>query len=214
MAASTVARAEPTSHGNYLGAFTGLEVKAGLSHLGIDPLQARSVSPRLLPLVAISGRVANLMSLIDLDLSVGFAGAPVEVAGESVDLLHTRFGLEARVHPFFTSHLQGSWVRAGLHVALGIGADLLSTAPGGTKAAFALSWGFGMDIPLSDMQTADPSVWLGIGYRMRFVGFDGVRAGLGDRDGHDVFMALSVRWHGVDFARIPRPPELHDRDPE
>jgi hypothetical protein len=214
LAATPGARSEPAAHGNYLGAFAGVEVKTGLSVLGIDPFQGRDVSPRVLPMLAVSARVANLMSLLDVDLGVGLAGGTLDGPDGALDVLHTRLGIEARVHPFFMSHLQGTWVRAGLHLALGVGADLLSTAPGGTKAAFALSWGFGMDVPLSDMQSADPSVWLGVGYRMRFVGFDGAPRGLGDRDGHDVFVALSVRWHGVDFARIPRPPELHDRDPE
>jgi hypothetical protein len=206
-------------HGSYYGAFAGFELKAGTAFLGIDPTRNRAPHARFRPLVAGSARFANLLSLIDLDVGVGWSFGAEEAVSGRYDVHHARFFAEARLHPFFMSHLQGQWFRAGLHLTLGVGADLLATRPlgetsGSTRhdVAFALAIGAGFDVPLSDLVSADPSVWLTVGWRMRFVGFDGAPRGFGDRDGHDVFVSLSVRWHDIGFARFPRPPELDDRD--
>jgi len=214
------ARAEaPRAQGYYVGAFYGLELKTGVAVLGSDPTRDRSPLNGIRPLIAISARVATLMSLLDFDLSVAFAALGGTTAVGREETLHTRIGVEMRLHPFFLSHLQGNWLKSGVYLAFGGGLDLLSSSPEGglpgksrTDAGVAIAWGFGLDVPLSAMNTADPSVWLGLGYRMRFVGFPGAPPGLGDRDGHDLFVNLSVRWHGLDFARVPRPPELNDAD--
>ncbi len=194
------------AHGDWLGAWAGLEVRGGVGLGGYD------ASRPSVPLAGLSARLATLLSLVDLDLGLGVRGAVSEGAAEG---LVVSPALEARLHPFFMRHLRGAWATAALYASLGVGVDLVTPRGAGSEVAagLALRVGFGGDVPLSDPRDGSPSVWLGLGYRLRVSGVPGAAAGLRDQDGHELWAALSWRWHGLDFARVPRPPELDDRDP-
>lgn len=209
--AESPAPGSTTGHSRWMGAYWGLELKTGLS------IRTTDGELDLEPAVGLGARIATLMSLVDLELS-----ALVTPLDERYT--RTAIGLDLRLHPLFVRMLHadfGSRVLAGLHLAVGGGVDLLSAPPppalGGdasasTKAAFAFSFGLGADIPLTNPARNDPSLWLGIGWRMRFVGFESAPPGLRDMDEHLVVLQLGLRFHDIGFARIPKPPELDDRD--
>ena len=203
---------EPSAHGDWLGAWVGLEARGGLAVTGADPTRGGLALPTPRALGGLSGRLATLMSLVDLDLGVTWRGLRAPPATSRP--LATSAMLEARLHPFFMRHLRADWVTAALYVSFGLGADVVSwDGPERRHAAgVALQVGAGGDVPLTAPRDGSPSVWLGVGYRLRISGVPGAPAGLRDRDGHDVWLGLSLRWHGVDFMRLPRPPELDDRD--
>jgi hypothetical protein len=211
---TTPARAQ----GDWHGAWVGLELRGGLFVPGIDPSQGGRTHPIPRGLAGVSARVSTLMALLDVDLGVSVreAGRP-DPRGTSAAGVSTTALLEVRGHPYFLRHLRGDWLLGGLYVSLGVGAELVSwrSEAGGLRHAggFALAVGGGGDMPLGDPGEGGPSTWLGLGYRMRFAGVDGAPRRLGDRDGHEAWLAVSLRWHGVDFARVPRPGELDDRDP-
>jgi len=195
------------SQSNWMGAFWGIELKTGLSLRAGDPQ----------PSFGLGLRVATLVSLIDLELS----GVVTPLADRYT---RTAIGLDVRLHPLFIRTLRrdfGSRVLAGLHVAIGVGADVLSadTASASTGAdessthvAFAFAFGVGADFPITNPSRNDPSLWLGLGWRMRFVGVSDAPEGLRDMDEHVVLLQLGLRFHDIGFMRIPRPPELDDRD--
>lgn len=205
LSSAGVARAEDGesgelgAHSRWMGAFWGIELKGSLDLRLKDGDAGGGLGVGL--------RAATLMSLIDAELSV-------LVSPFDDDLTRTRVGLEARLHPLFVRMLQrdfGSRVLAGLHVAVGAGADHLDWGDG-DEAAFAFAFGFGGDIPLTNPARSEPSLWLGLGWRMRFAGFDHAPRGLRDGDEHQVILQLGLRFHDIGFMRLPRPPELDDRD--
>jgi hypothetical protein len=203
------------THGDWLGAWVGLEARGGGFVPGIDPSQGGRTTPVPRAFGGLSARLSTLMALVDVDLGVTFRGTGRRFAGRSApEALATTAMVELRGHPFFLRHLRGDWLLAGLYASLGVGAELVSWQDGGARhaAGFALSVGAGGDVPLGALGVDGPSTWLGLGYRMRFAGVDSAPAGLRDRDGHEVWLSLSLRWHGIDFTRLPRPPELDDRE--
>lgn len=183
------------AHSNWMGAFWGVELKGSLD-----------VEDEIGAGVGLGLRAATLMSLVDVELSA--------LMSPLADTTRTRVALDLRLHPLFTRMLQRDFksrVLAGLHVALAVGADHLDWGSG-SEAAFGFAWGAGADVPLTNPARGDPSLWLGLGYRMRFAGFDHAPRGLGDGDEHQVILQLGLRFHDIGFARLPRPPELDDRD--
>ena len=192
------ARADDGGGSRWMGAFWGLEVKGALDVRAIDGELGGGIGVGL--------RAATLMSLIDVELSA--------LVSPFSDQTRTRVALDLRLHPLFVRMLQtdfGSRVLAGVHLALAVGADYLDWGDAG-ESAFAFGFGVGADIPLTNPARGEPSVWLGLGWRMRFAGFDHAPAGLRDGDEHQVVLQLGLRFHDIGFMRLPRPPELDDRD--
>jgi hypothetical protein len=194
-----------------MGAFWGLELRGGLHLRADDP----GLSPA--PLFGIGLRAATLMTLLDLELYA--QTAPFGEADGPHDLWRTSFGADLKLHPLFIRALHanlGARLLAGLHLAVGLGGDLLAVgAPGAathTHAAFAFAFGAGAEVPLTGVDDGGPSVWLGLGWRMRFADFDAAPPALRDMDSHEVVLSLGVRFHDIGFLRLPRPPELDDRD--
>lgn len=203
------APSEGLAHGNYYGAFWGFDLRAGAAFGVADS--------GLEPDVAVGGsfRIAGLMSLIDVDVSAVTSGFARRIRGDAYDERHTRIGVEARLHPLFMRTLEGAWVLAGIHLALGGGCDILSSVGGGhdrTDVGFAFQFGAGVDVPLTSPKHRKWSLWLGFGWRMRFVGFAHAPAGLRDLGGQDAFVTVGFRGHSIDFMRIPTPPEFNDSD--
>jgi len=202
------------SQSTWMGAFWGIELKTGLSLRAKDGADGE-LDPQ--PSFGLGLRVATLVSLIDLELF----GVVTPLADRYT---RTAVGLDLRLHPLFIRMLQrdfGSRVLAGLHLSLGAGADVLSAETASTPregiessthVAFAFAFGLGVDIPLTHPSRNDPSLWLGLGWRMRFVGFSDAPAGLRDMDEHVVLVQLGLRFHDIGFMRVPKPPELDDRD--
>ncbi len=205
--ADTPDEVDHQSHSKWMGAYWGIELKTGLSLRAEDPQ----------PSFGLGLRVATLVSLIDLELF----GVVTPLADRYT---RTAMGLDLRLHPLFIRMLRrdfGSRVLAGLHVALGVGADVLSADTksvstgadeSSTHVAFAFAFGVGADFPITNPSRNDPSLWLGVGWRMRFVGFSDAPAGLRDMDEHVVLLQLGLRFHDIGFMRIPKPTELDDRD--
>ncbi|HRE88568.1 MAG TPA: hypothetical protein PK095_05445 [Myxococcota bacterium] len=186
------------AHSRWMGAFWGVELKGSLDFRLKDGEAGGGLGLGL--------RAATLLSLIDAELSA--------LVSPFDRHTRTRVAFELRLHPLFVRMLQrdlGSRLLAGLHVAVGVGLDHLDWGEG-DEAAFAFAFGVGADIPLTTPSRGEPSLWLGLGWRMRFAGFDHAPRGLGDGDEHQVLVQLGVRFHDIGFMRLPRPPELDDRD--
>lgn len=184
-----------------MGAFWSIEAKTALA------LRTTYGASEVAPGFGVGLRAATLLTLIDAELSVLVSPLPDGVT-------RTRLALELRLHPLFVRQLQvdlGSRILAGIHLGLGLGPDFLAWR-GGSETAFALGVGLGVDLPLTNPARHDPSVWLTLGWRFRIAGYDSAPAGLGDMDEHLFLLQLGVRFHDIDFMRLPRPPELDDRD--
>lgn len=201
---------EPT--GRWQGTSWGIELKSGASFRAEDD----AIMPA--PLLGLGLRVCTLLTLIDAEVFTTTAGFSRSTDAGDFDLRRTTIGLDLRLHPLFVRHLQGGFgdrLAAGLHLALGVGVDLLSIdGPGRdrTDPSFAFSFGLGADVPLTDPDDRSWSLWLNLGWRMRFAGFPRSAPGLRDMDEHQALVALGVRFHDLTFASISPPPELDDRD--
>lgn len=222
--ASTAARAEPTE-GRWQGTSWGFELRTGAGFRVADETLAPA------PLIGVGVRLCTLLTLIDAELfgqtegftrrSDAFTSA---AAGDVYDLRRTSLGLDLRLHPLFMRHLQGRLgdrVMAGLHLALGAGVDLLSVRGGHaslgtdldrTDASFAFGIGAGVDVPLTEPNDRPWSLWLDLGWRLRFSGFGDSAPGLRDQDEHVLLLQLGVRFHDLTGVRVPVPPELDDVD--
>ena len=226
--AAPVAHAEPTE-GRWQGTSWGFELRAGAGLRSQDT----ALSPA--PLIGLGVRVCTLLTLIDAELygqTEGFTrrSGPLPtdtdaiIAGEVYDLRRTSIGFDLRLHPLFVRHLQGGFgdrVAAGLHLALGAGADILSVSGGHeafgtaldrTDVAFAFGVGAGVDVPLTEPNDRPWSLWLDLGWRLRFTGFGESAPGLRDMDEHVIVLQLGVRFHDLTGVRVPVPPELDDAD--
>lgn len=166
------------------------------------------------PALGVSLRAATLMSLLDVELSLLHARYEATTAGARLEVAHTSVALELHLHPLFMSHLQNDgwgFFLGAIHLTLG-GALELVAGPGEVQAAAGLLVGAGVDIPLGDV-LRDWGLWLGVDYRFRLCRPEGWGPGLGDFDEHVVLLSIGYRNNDIGFARIPRPPELDDRDP-
>ncbi|MCA9514514.1 MAG: hypothetical protein KC635_06195 [Myxococcales bacterium] len=193
----------------YEGAFWGVSLKGGLA-LRLDGGAGEGPGPAF----GASLRAATLLSLLDVELSVLHARYEARSTAAHIDVARTSVALEVHLHPLFISHLQGgnwSYLLGALHVTLG-GALELVAGPGDVQAAPGLLVGAGVDIPLGDVLHGW-GLWLGVDYRFRLCRPDGFGPGLGDFDEHVVLVSLGYRNNDIGFARVPRPPELDDRDP-
>lgn len=197
---------DETAHGDYMGAFWGFELRGGTAFRSTD------APVRVIPDVGLGVRVATVVSLVDFELGVETFG----LERRGYDLRRTSIVGDLRLHPLFIRYLQGTFealVLASIHLSLGIGLETLATdGPDQDATHFApgFRWGLGVEAPLTDPARAGVSLWIGLGYRMTFTGFGGAPRGLRDMDQHAAWLSLSLRFHDIDFLRLPRPPELRD----
>lgn len=227
--AAAIARAGERG-GRWQGTSWGFELRSGASFRAGD----EAITPA--PLLGLGLRVCTLLTLIDAELFTTTAGFSRTTDAGRYDLRRTSVGLDLRLHPLFVRHLQGGFgdrLAAGLHLAIGVGLDLLSTRGPGprpndpsepsdpndpsrpidrTDPSFAFAIGAGADVPLTEPNLRPWSLWLGVGWRMRFAGFPAGAPGLRDMDEHQLLVALGLRFHDLTFAHFPPPPELDDRD--
>lgn len=195
----------PPSHGDYFGAFVALELRGG-------PAWRASDDDGAYPDLGVGVRVATLVSLVDLELGVDTAG----LTRRDHTLRRTSIVGLLRLHPLFIRLLQGdtlSLLMASIHLAFGPALEVLSVdgpRQDDTHAAFGFHVGAGAELPLTDTAARPWSIWLGLAWRMTITGFGDAPPGLRDMDQHALFLSLSLRLHGVDFMRFPRPPELRD----
>jgi len=214
--APRAAAAEPRTYGDYDGAFWGFEARAGAVF--------RTDDPGLEPIagLGLGLRAATLLSLIDVELGLETFAA-TRLAGPEGDktdhdLRRTSVIGEARLHPLFVRALEGGFgarLLASIHVSLGGALELMwvgGKAQDQTNVGVGVRVGVGAEVPLTDPSARSWSLWLGAAWRLTVVGFSAAPRGLGDMDQQGVWLSLSLRFHGVDFARIPKPPELNDDD--
>jgi len=194
----------------YQGAFWGLQVHGGT----LWRVQAgQGEAPG--PVVGISGRVATLLSLVDLQLSflAGRYGA-VDAGGEGVDVGRYSVGVQAHLHPFFVTHLRntGFWYWwASIHLSVGADFDIIEVGRADARG-LGFHIGLGSDIPLGNVSEGW-GLWLGVGYRLKFLRPGSLGPGLDNFDEHAFLLTLAYRNNDITFARFPKPAELHDHDP-
>jgi len=202
--------------GRWQGSSWGFELRGGAAFRTADA----DVAP--VPVVGLGVRVCTLLTLLDAELFATTAGFVRNVDGGRYDLRRTSIGVDLRLHPLFVRSVQGRFVdrvAAGLHLAIGAGADVLSIAGGEagerldrTDVAFAFAIGLGVDVPLTEPNDHPWSLWMGFGWRMRFVGFAGSAPGLRNMDEHQALLTFGVRFHDLSGIPLPVPPELDDVD--
>ncbi len=198
--------------GRWQGTSWGFELRSGLSFRARD----EAITPA--PILGVGFRVCTLLQLVDAELFMQTMAFDREVAAGDHALRRTSIGVDLRLHPLFIRHLQGGFgdrLAASLHLAIGAGVDVLSTVGPGrdrTDVAFAIALGLGSEVPLTEPSARPWSVWLGLGWRVRFVGFPDGAPGLRDMDEHQLLVNLSVRFHDLTGVRWAVPPELDDAD--
>lgn len=211
-----VARADDEPRGRWQGTSWGFELRGGAAFRTEDA----AITPA--PLLGLGVRFSTLLTLVDAELFATTAGFSRVVEAGRYDLRRTSIGVDLRLHPLFIRNLQGRLgdrIAAGVHLAIGAGADVLSVVGGEgpaardrTEVGFAFAIGLGVDVPLTEPNDHPWSIWLGVGWRMRFVGFPGAPPGLRDMDEHQALVTFGVRFHDLSGLPLPVPPELDDVD--
>lgn len=215
------ARATPTDsdtpRGRWQGTSWGFELRGGMGLRLADD----TVWPA--PVLGLGFRVSTLLTLVDAEVFAQTQAFSRTVAAGDFDLRRTSLGLELRLHPLFIRNLQGDFgsrALAGIHIAVHGAAEVLSvrgTSPAAasvdrTDLSLAIGVGLGVDLPLTDPEAGPSSLWLGLGWRFRVVGFPHAPRGLGDMDEQTFVLSLGLRFHDVSAVPLPKPPELDDRD--
>jgi len=211
-----VAHADDEPTGQWQGTSWGFELRAGAGFRSDDD----TLTPA--PLVGLGFRVATLLTLVDAELFATTEGFSRASASGRYDFRRTSIGVDLRLHPLFIRTVQGRFVdriAAGVHLVLGAGADVFSIDGGrndvrrdATEARFAFAIGLGVDVPLTEPNDHPWSLWLGLGWRLRFVGFPVSAPGLRDMNEHQALVTFGVRFHDLSGIALPVPPELDDVD--
>lgn len=195
----------------YQGAFWAVQLHSGVMFRhGAGPGESPA------PVLGLSARVATLLSLLDVQLT--WLTAAWEATAESHAPTHVRrhsLGVALHLHPLFMRHLENDatafWL-GGIYLSVGGDLDLVDLDRAGVEPAFGFHIGAGTDIPLGDVDRGW-GIWLGLSYRLKFLGVHGDAPGLGDFDEHAFLLTLAYRNNDIGFARFPRPAELDDREP-
>jgi hypothetical protein len=210
--ASAAAPDEAETHGHWQGASWGFELRSGASLR----MQDESLTPA--PIIGLGFRVCTLLTLIDSELFVQTMGFTRTTGAGEYDMRRLSVGIDMRLHPLFIRPLQGGFgdrLAAGIHLVIGAGIDSLAIRGPDlerTDASFAFGIGLGAEVPLNEPNRNSWSIWLGLGWRLRFVGFPKSAPGLRDMDEHQLLVSLSLRFHDLTGIRLPPPPELDDVD--
>ncbi|MBT9554807.1 MAG: hypothetical protein IV100_02210 [Myxococcales bacterium] len=193
----------------YNGAFVGVGVFGGASILQ----DQRWESP-VGGVVGVYGRLASVLSLIDVQLEYAWSRNDAKASGNvPADLRFDRHGLAMSVnlHPMFLSVLGNDWASFALAAAYAqIGLSTEFTSFGSDvepqrdqdDVAFSLHVGAGIDVPLGDASGAS-AFWLGLSWRWKFVYLDPPRLSGVDQPNetntHSVVLAFSYRYQSLNF---------------
>lgn len=198
----------------YQGAFWAVQL-----HAGVVWRQDGGPGERPAPILGLSARIATLMSLLDVQLT--WLTAAWEATADDHPPTHVRrhsVGLALHLHPFFMRHLGNDnlafWL-GGIYLSLGGDLDLTGLDGPGLdrlEPGFGFHIGAGTDIPLGDVVDGW-GIWLGLSYRLKFLGAHSDAPGLGDFDEHALLITLAYRNNDIGFARFPKPQELDDSEP-
>lgn len=217
VATASIARAEDDEpSGRWQGTSWGFELRAGAAFRSEDA----EVTPA--PVFGLGFRVCTLLTLVDAELFATTEGFSRANDWGQFDFRRTSIGVDLRLHPLFIRSVQGRLgdrIAAGVHLAIGAGADVFSVDGGqndtrweATQVRFAFAIGLGVDVPLTEPNDHPWSLWLGLGWRMRFVGFPVAPPGFGDMNEHQALVTFGVRFHDLSGIALPVPPELDDTD--
>lgn len=193
----------------YNGAFVGVGVFGGASILQ----DQRWESP-VGGVVGVYGRLASVLSLIDVQLEYAWSRNDAKASGNvPTDLRFDRHGLAMSVnlHPMFLSVLGNDWASFALAAAYAqIGLSTEFTSFGSDvepqrdrdDVAFSLHVGAGIDVPLGDASGAS-AFWLGLSWRWKFVYLDPPQLSGVDQPNetntHSVVLAFSYRYQSLNF---------------
>jgi hypothetical protein len=193
----------------YNGAFVGVGVFGGASIL-----QDQRWENPVGGVVGVYGRIASVLSLVDVQLEYAWSRNDAKVSGnEPADLRFDRHGLAMSVnlHPMFLSVLSSDWASFALAAAyaqIGLSTEFTSfrsdVEPQRDQddVSFSLHFGAGIDVPLGDASGAS-AFWLGLSWRWKFVYLDPPRLLGGDQpdetNTHSVVVAFSYRYQSLNF---------------
>ena len=207
LASTGGATSQPTqSPPIYQGAYWALQVHGGYT-TGPDTQQGDSGGPS----VGVSVRLASIVSLADVQLTVLGSSLNVSDQGSDVDVLRLSIGAEAHLHPFFLLTLNDSYWETWLAgIYLSIGGDLDLTQIGDASLEPDAGWhvGLGTDIPLTSLNDGT-SFWMGLGVRFKFLDVESSGSDI-DFDETTLVLTFGYRNHDINFTRWPRPPEFYD----
>ncbi len=198
----------------YQGAYWSLQ-----AHVGLVARMRTKTSESPGPLLGVSARVATLMSLLDVQAHF-FAGLYEASTRSGVPVAVGRYslGLEAKLHPFLTTILSNStffyWF-AGLYGCGGADLDITTLkARGGSQTTDVnLGWsvGGGSDFPITD-PNAGWGLWVGVEYKVKFLGVRSRDLALGPFDEHLFMVTVAYRDNDIFGFRVPRPDEVRHRE--
>lgn len=175
-------------------------------------------------MVALSTRIASIMSVADIQLTIQGSMYDVGVNGGDVAIKRLSTGVEARLHPLFMRHLESDnfhlWL-AGLYGSLGVDLDITAVNADALlgqrdidRVEFDVGWhlGAGMDYPLTNVHEGW-SLWIGVGYKLRFLSVNTGLKDLTNFNEHTFVITLGYRNNDIFFGRVPQPSEFDYRDP-
>lgn len=191
----------------YQGAFWALQGEASMT---LRRAAGEGESPGLSG--GLSLRLATVLSLADIQVSLlgGSQALAWGTGGHTLD--RGSLEVEARLHPLFLWTLRNTRLGfgvSGFYVSTGLGMEVTSWRDAGTEVDVSWHVGTGLDVPLTDPQEG-ASLWLGMGYRMKFLAVDGPQGHPLDLDAHTIVITLGYRDNDIGFMRWPRPTEFFD----
>ncbi len=214
----------PTAHAEepvrYVGAFLGVGVTGG-----VEIFQDRRWAQPVGWTFGVHGRVATVLSLIDVQLEYDHGRLSLAVDGQPSDspelqLRRHSFATSVNLHPLFLKILANDWwafTLSAAYLQLGASAEFSSyhSTDGSSQRAetsLGLHWGAGIDFPLGDVEGAH-ALWLGVMWRWKFLFMEPNlgTSGPNELNSHLLVLSLGYRYNNVNFARLGRPDELRFR---
>lgn len=194
----------------YNGAFVG----AGLLG-GVSILQDRRWDEPVGWTVGAYGRIASVLSLVDVQLEYHAAGHDiVSGPGAPADLTLERHTVVTsfNLHPLFLSVLGNNWwsfALSGIYAQAGLSVEFSKYRTDAvdwrrSDTAFSLHIGAGVDVPLGDAN-GQGAFWMGAMWRWKFVYMDPKLELAGESpdelNTHALMVTVSYRYNDLSFGR-------------
>ena len=191
----------------YQGAYWAIQ-----GHLGTTTGLSSETGIEGGPSFGLSLRLASIVSIADVQLTVLGSTYAATLDGSRQDVLRMSLGTEAHLHPFFLLTLNDSYVEtwlAGIYLSLGVDLDLTGIGNAPVEPDFGWHVGAGTDIPLTSLANGS-SLWLGLGLRLKFLEIQTPSGSDVSFDETTIVLTFGYRDHDINFMRLPRPTELYE----
>lgn len=179
---------------------------------GIGLLQDEALDGRLGGGVEVSGRLAMVLQIVDIELMYRYGRYDLTADGVDVGLDRHAIVGDVKLHPLFLILMTGNHLIAGVYVQTGLSAEFADAkAPSvdldELNAGVGVHVGCGLDYPLT-APNAGSSFWVGFNYRANFTTLDSSYDPLDDLDEHLFAIHLSYRHNNLQYGTAQRPTDF------